>query len=96
YLSFSGLDQSEILRNNHYTLRTVSFWLGSVVQSQSSCWKRCWRASVDGWASTTFHSKCDNKGPTLTIIHVGLYIFGGYTSTSWVHSITFFFIVVVN
>ena len=34
-------------------------------------------------SSTTFHSKCDNKGPTVTIIRVGKYIFGGYTSTSW-------------
>ncbi|CAH3143484.1 unnamed protein product [Pocillopora meandrina] len=78
-----GLEQSVILTNNIHYLRTLSFWLGSVVQSQSSYWKRCWRASVDGWASTTFHSKCDNKGPTATIIRVGKYIFGGYTSTSW-------------
>ncbi|CAH3143488.1 unnamed protein product, partial [Pocillopora meandrina] len=83
YLSFSGLEQSVILTNNIHYLRTLSFWLGSVVQSQSSYWKRCWRASVDGWASATFHSKCDNKGPTVTIIRVAKYIFGGYTSTSW-------------
>ncbi|CAH3143474.1 unnamed protein product [Pocillopora meandrina] len=79
----TGLEQSEILANNDHHLRTLSFWLGSVVQSQSSYWKRCWRASVDGWAGTTFHSKCNNKGPTVTIIRVGKYIFGGYTSTSW-------------
>ena len=85
YLSFlnSGLEQSEILAYNIHYLRTLGIWLKPVVQSQSSYWKRCWRASDDGWDSTTFHSKCDNKGPTVTIIRVGKYIFGGYTSTSW-------------
>ena len=28
-------------------------------------------------------ARCDGKGPTVTIIRVGRYIFGGYTSVSW-------------
>ena len=44
---------------------------------------KCWRAKTDGWAVSTFHSKCDGKGPTVTIIKVGSYIFGGYTDVSW-------------
>ena len=44
---------------------------------------RCWRAKTDGWAASTFHSKCDGKGPTVTIIQVGSYVFGGYTDVSW-------------
>ena len=44
---------------------------------------RCWRAKTDGWAASTFHSKCDGKGPTVTIIQVGSYVFGGYTGASW-------------
>ena len=44
---------------------------------------RCWRAKTDGWAASTFHSNCDGKGPTVTIIQVGRYIFGGYTDVSW-------------
>ena len=78
-----GLRQSVILGNDDNYLSTLSNWLHAVAQSKSSDWKRCWRASVDGWASTTFHSHCNNKGPTVTIIRVGKYIFGGYTSTSW-------------
>ena len=55
-----------------------------MAQSVNSDWKRCWRASVDGWAASTFHAKCDGKGPTVTIIRVGRkYIFGGYASLSW-------------
>ena len=78
-----GLENSTILANDDNYLGTLRNWLKSVEQSQSSSWKRYWRASVDGWASTTFHSLCDNKGPTVTIIRVGKYIFGGYTGTSW-------------
>ena len=44
---------------------------------------RCWRAQTDGWGVSTFHSNCDGRGPTVTIIEVGGYIFGGYTDKSW-------------
>ena len=75
------LKHSSILENNLKFLRN---WLKPVAQSKSSRWMRCWRASVEGWAASTFHSRCDNKGPTVTIIRVGgKYIFGGYTSLSW-------------
>ena len=42
-----------------------------------------YRASRDGWASSTFHSYCDNKGSTVTVIKSGNNIFGGYTEQSW-------------
>ena len=44
---------------------------------------RCWHAKTDGWAASTFHRQCDAKGPTVTIIKVNNYIFGGYTDVSW-------------
>ena len=79
-----GLQQSTIVGNDANYLQYLSTWLKPVAQSKFSRWKRCWRASVDGWAASTFHSGCDNKGPTVTIIRVGRkYIFGGYTSLSW-------------
>ena len=78
-----GLEHSAILGNDHIYLSTLSNWLKPVLQSKSSYWNRCWRASLDGWASTTFHSLCDNKGPSVTIIRVGQYIFGGYTGAPW-------------
>ena len=37
----------------------------------------------DGWVASTFDSKCDNRGPTVIIIKVNNYIFGGYTDVSW-------------
>ena len=86
----AGLSSSVILGKNNKYLTALSTWLKPVVQSKSSSWKRCWRASVDGWAASTFHSRCDGKGPTVTIIKVQQYIFGGYTSTSWSKFLSYF------
>ena len=46
-------------------------------------WKLCYRASRDGWRSSNFHTRCDYKGPTVTIVRVGYYIFGGYADVAW-------------
>ncbi|CAH3166205.1 unnamed protein product, partial [Porites lobata] len=81
--SFSDLENSVIVGKSKNHLRSLRSWLSPVARSVNSLWKRCWRASVDGWAATTFHSRCDGKGPTVTIIRVGRYIFGGYTSIPW-------------
>ena len=79
----AGLEDSEILARDTSNLEALGDILKPVVQSDSH-WRLCWRASQDGWEATTFHSNCDNKGPTVMIVRVGLkYIFGGYTSISW-------------
>ena len=79
----SDLEDSLIVGNSSNYLRTLRSWLSSVARSANSAWKLCWRGSVDGWAARTFHSRCNGKGPTVTIIRVRRYIFGGYTSVSW-------------
>ena len=62
----------------------LSSYLDPVLQSPvRSRFVRCWHAKTDGWAASTFHSNCDGKGPTVTIVQVGSYIFGGYTDKSW-------------
>ena len=78
----AGLEDSEILKGDASYQSALANFLKPVMQSNSQ-WKRCWRASLDGWAASTFHSLCDDKGPTVTIVRVGQYIFGGYTSISW-------------
>ena len=47
--------------------------------------KLLYRASRNGWAATNFHSCCDNKGPTVTVVRSsnGYYVFGGYTEQPW-------------
>ncbi|XP_078382148.1 uncharacterized protein LOC144664803 [Oculina patagonica] len=78
----AGLEDSEILKTNASYLKVLVDFLKPVMQSNSQ-WKRCWRASLDGWSVKTFHTNCDDKGPTVTIVRVGQYIFGGYTNISW-------------
>ena len=53
----------------------------------SQQWELIYKASRDGFDANTFHSRCDNKGPTITIIQSNNgYLFGGYTSISWASS----------
>ena len=46
-------------------------------------WLLCFRACTHGWAASTFHSRCDGKRNTVTIIKVEQYVFGGYTDIPW-------------
>ena len=46
-----------------------------------------WKGSRDGFAASKFHSNCDGKGPTLTVIQsTDGVIFGGYASHPWCNS----------
>jgi hypothetical protein len=44
-----------------------------------------YRGTRDGFDSDYFHSKCDNKSPTLSICkaHESSFIFGGFTTVNW-------------
>ena len=43
-----------------------------------------YRGSVDGMTARVFHSKCDGKGPTLTLIRsADGSVFGGYVGCHW-------------
>ena len=46
-------------------------------------WRLLFRASRDGFAPSAFHSRCDNKGPTVTVVNSDGNIFGGFTDSSW-------------
>ena len=44
-----------------------------------------YQTSKDGVSPVTFHDKCDNKGPTLTIVKTGdNHIFGAFNPISWI------------
>ena len=78
----AGLNYSSISGNDQTFLAWLDKWLKPVT-SLSSYWKHCYQATVNGWSASVFHSNCDGKGPSVTIIRVGKYIFGGYTSVPW-------------
>ncbi|XP_027051437.1 fibulin-1-like, partial [Pocillopora damicornis] len=72
-----GLDDSSIIGGDTSKMSQLNSWLNSRLQSASkSYWKRCYRASYNGWNSETFHRHCDDLGPTVTIIRAHGYIFG--------------------
>jgi len=63
--------------------RYLDKWLSA---SKTACWtpELLYRASRDGWDARHFHSRCDNQGPTLTLIQTtDDYIFGGYNPIDW-------------
>ena len=75
--------QESVLLTNENHQSVLKGWL----PSQEGEWRLLFRASRDGFAATAFHSKCDNKGPTVTIVKSrGYNIFGGFTEVSWTNS----------
>ena len=78
----AGLEDSKILGKNASYLKALGDFLKPVVRNGSH-WKLCWRPSENDWQAQIFHSLCDDKGPTFTIVRVCKHIFGGYASRSW-------------
>ena len=72
-------EESEILTSFEHQ-QSLKGWLPTDLEDK---WRLLFRASRDGFASQSFHSKCDNKGPTVTVVKSGGYIFGGFTEKSW-------------
>jgi hypothetical protein len=72
---------STVLGGNEEWIEQLKEWLPSEVQDKKM--KLCYRASVNGWASSTFHSFCDSKGPTVVLVKSGQYVFGGYAAAQW-------------
>ena len=71
--------ESEILTSEEHQ-QSLRGWLPTGLDGE---WRLLFRASRDGFAGQAFHSKCDNKGPTVTVVKSGANIFGGFTEISW-------------
>ena len=71
--------ESTILTNVDHR-KILKGWLPEVLVGE---WRLLFRASRDGFAASAFHSKCDNKGPTVTVVKSGANIFGGFTEKPW-------------
>ena len=77
---------SAILQGNSSYLDDLAQFL-KPINGNHSRWVLCYRASTHGRRISTFHTKCDGKRDTVSIIKVGQYVFGGYTDISWGKSI---------
>ena len=53
-------------------------WLGDQFQ-----WRCCYKATRDEWEPKDFHRLCDGVGPTVVLVRVNNFIFGGYTDQDW-------------
>jgi len=64
--------------------------LTSLIGFESRSFSLLWRGSRDGFGVSTFHSRCDGKPNTLTLIkNTHGYVFGGYTAVPWSSSSTY-------
>ncbi|CAH3155753.1 unnamed protein product [Porites lobata] len=73
---------SSILNSSDYYFRHLGNFLENAV-GDNSHWLLCFRATLHGWNVSQFHSLCDGKYDTVTIIRKGKFIFGGYTDIPW-------------
>ena len=70
---------SRILEGNAAYFNQMYQWLTSTAGN----WRLCWRATIHGWAAKEFHARCNYKVPTVTVIQVGQYVFGGFADKTW-------------
>ncbi|XP_041362914.1 interferon-induced protein 44-like [Gigantopelta aegis] len=60
-------------------MQQLSRWIGG-----RKGYTLLFKASRDGCVSQTFHAKCDNQGPTVTVCYnTDRCVFGGYNPLSW-------------
>ena len=84
FFSFQAYIDSVILTASSSFVHDLQQFFEPVISdNKTSNWTRCCHALSHGWNTTQFHSRCDNKGPTVTIAQVGEYVFGAYISVSW-------------
>ena len=66
-------------------------WIPKPNNNNNITFKLLYRGSRDGFSAGSFHEKCDNKGPTVTIVLANNCVFGGYTDIS-----KFEIIIIIN
>ena len=79
--NISELKNSLIINNNIEYNELIKYWIDPVKKIEGEL---LYRLSRDGDQISTFHSLCDNKGPTLTLFETKEGNKGGiYTPLSW-------------
>ena len=73
---------SDILKDDFKSLEVLRSTFPTFIRDYA-VWKRCYSADHSSWSTAEFHSNCDSKGPSLTVIRVREYVFGGFVEQSW-------------
>jgi hypothetical protein len=76
--------ESVILTDNAFDA-TLKQWLVEKGRRIDSTVNLLYRGSIHGKAASNFHTQCDNKGPTITLVRcTGGNIFGGFAPLPWI------------
>jgi len=79
----TGFIGSSLITSTHSTL--INSWVGT----PSAVWTRCYSKALHGASTSTFHTNCDGKGPTVTVAKLttastgDVRLIGAYASKSW-------------
>jgi len=78
---FGSLNREESFTSSEPNiLDPVGRWINKPFKK----WTLLYQWTKDGKSNKIFHEKCDNKGPTVTVVHAnGGYIFGGFADLPW-------------
>eukprot|EP00970_Alexandrium_tamarense_P011712 scaffold2566_cov125-Alexandrium_tamarense.AAC.15 len=80
-LPMAPIPESTII-TTYPTTKILYDWLDE--DNSSGDFKLLYRSSRDGMSSSNFHSKCDDKGSTLTVIQTtDGFVLGGYSNGPW-------------
>jgi len=72
--------ESEIIDTTEKAL--LASWIP--LQYSNKKFKLLFSTKQDGYTSKSFHDKCNNKSPTVTIVHSNYnHVFGGFTPIAW-------------
>jgi len=85
-LRAASFKDSSVLTSDHCQI--LMNWLKDTLALKEGNLFPCllYSASQNGWAASDFHTRCDKRGPTLTVVKSGNCTFGGYTARSWASS----------
>jgi hypothetical protein len=78
------MNSTTFINSTIFTQEQGNALLNLVNLPSSSVITKIYRASIDGFGLSTFHSKCDSILGTLTIIKtINKNVFGGFTKANW-------------
>lgn len=78
----TDFESSEILSGNEGLFNILLEYLKDV-ETYGKHWKRCFNARDYSYSAASFHTYCNNKGPTVTLVEVGRHVFGAYSDQAW-------------
>ena len=79
----SPVDMTSVILSINPEYRKTLMEFLAPVQVPGKEWEMCYRGSEQNFSASAFHSLCDFKGPTVTVVRVNQNVFGGYNDKNW-------------